>query len=519
MNNLVIVAIPDKEDIVWKISSEQVPHMTILNLGEQDPNPQTAKIMSYLEHAVDTMLRRFRMAVDHRGVLGPNEADVLFFDKSFCEKQVKDFREALLKNPDVLEFYNGSDQFPEWVPHLTLGFPATPAHPDTRDYTDIYSVGFGKIALWVDNFDGPEVELKSREASDLWAEHSGTVRERALAHAGKQPYDPAARRERYLRERELKGRPSGSILNKPAPGTSGPADPDKVWADSDHLNALDRKIFLAASVALDKVVKSIVAKYNLKNINGVQKNPAALKELTANYTSTINNFADRLGKSPSGKLKMHYSYNPSTHSVKYSVVPTSVGHSIDIPGFSLDTKLNEMNDALHFGRLGQKWGVIHPRGAGGLVTIPKGRSTRAQRRAIRKGHLHSVSSEDLKTLTDRINLENNYRQAVSNSSRTAALNVKAKRALDLGKKANDAVQFGNSVVGQALLKQISPTFAARVHGLANTSDALTGGKSGKKDKKSDLNKLVSGLTPAVTGKHAETTAERRVRVANSMRGR
>ena len=32
-SNLVIVAIPDENDRVWKISSEKVPHLTVLVPG------------------------------------------------------------------------------------------------------------------------------------------------------------------------------------------------------------------------------------------------------------------------------------------------------------------------------------------------------------------------------------------------------------------------------------------------------------------------------------------------------
>ena len=36
MSNLVIVAIPDENDRVWKVSSEKIPHMTLLFLGDED---------------------------------------------------------------------------------------------------------------------------------------------------------------------------------------------------------------------------------------------------------------------------------------------------------------------------------------------------------------------------------------------------------------------------------------------------------------------------------------------------
>ena len=46
MSNLVIVAIPDENDRVWKVSSEQVPHLTLLFLGDTNEVANLDKIMS-----------------------------------------------------------------------------------------------------------------------------------------------------------------------------------------------------------------------------------------------------------------------------------------------------------------------------------------------------------------------------------------------------------------------------------------------------------------------------------------
>ncbi len=78
MNNLVIVAIPAEDDYVHKISSEKVPHCTLLFLGEAI-NPNLLRIAQFLQHAVTiTELGPFGLDVDYRGVLGEDKADVLF---------------------------------------------------------------------------------------------------------------------------------------------------------------------------------------------------------------------------------------------------------------------------------------------------------------------------------------------------------------------------------------------------------------------------------------------------------
>jgi hypothetical protein len=156
----VIVAIPSEDDYVWKVSSEDVPHLTLLNLGDETDPAHLSDIASYLQHAVNTSLCRFGLNVSRRGTLGPEEADVLFFEQRGHEFQwLEDFRSFLRKNRNIDRAYNAAVQFPEWIPHLTLGFPETPAHPDKRDWPGFSWVNFDKIALWIGDSTGPEFLL------------------------------------------------------------------------------------------------------------------------------------------------------------------------------------------------------------------------------------------------------------------------------------------------------------------------------------------------------------------------
>jgi 2'-5' RNA ligase len=93
--SLVIVAIPRKDDPIWKISSEKVPHMTILFLGDGD-NPKRGQIAQFLEHAAKTSMTRFSLDVDRRGEIGEDQADVLFFKDRWDIPRVRDFRAQLL---------------------------------------------------------------------------------------------------------------------------------------------------------------------------------------------------------------------------------------------------------------------------------------------------------------------------------------------------------------------------------------------------------------------------------------
>lgn len=186
---LAIVAIPAEDDYVNKISSEKVPHMTLLFLGETSKVKNISEIVDFVEHASKT-LTRFCLEVDHRGTLGPNLADVLYFAKRKWSGfgEVQSFRSNLLKDDNTKIAYDSIEQFPEWIPHLTLGFPDTPANPDERDFPKFYSVEFDRIAVWTGDFEGPEFNLKSWDwgVSDGYAVMSQTasVVSRILSHHG-----------------------------------------------------------------------------------------------------------------------------------------------------------------------------------------------------------------------------------------------------------------------------------------------------------------------------------------------
>lgn len=181
MSSYTIVAIPSQDDYVWKISSEKVPHLTILSLGDTLTNEQ--RTIDFLAHVVSTSLTRFGLMVDHRGVLGPQEADVLFFAKDSCIKRLAEARANLLKNKDIFLAYSSSEQYPEWTPHLTLGYPTSPAKPDKRDYPGISWVNFDRIAFWTGDYEGPEFQLSDNMLPAPLA-YSDMSLEEALAHFG-----------------------------------------------------------------------------------------------------------------------------------------------------------------------------------------------------------------------------------------------------------------------------------------------------------------------------------------------
>lgn len=165
MSAIVIVAIPAEDEPVWKVSSEKVPHMTLLYM--EGPLDNEENTLLYIQHAIETSLSRFGMSVDRRGKLGSDDADVLFFDKSYCGKELLAFRSFLLQNDSIKQAYSKAEQYPMWTPHLTLGYPATPAHEEPEDNWGLKWINFDRIAVWTSDYDGPEFVLKKDSHREL----------------------------------------------------------------------------------------------------------------------------------------------------------------------------------------------------------------------------------------------------------------------------------------------------------------------------------------------------------------
>lgn len=170
---LVLVAIPRNDDHVWEISSQKVPHMTLLYLDEVDwTYDQIRNVAEFVEHA-SSLINRFGMSVDKRDLLGDEDADVLYFEtRGPGYKDMVEFRSGILSNDTIRAAYHSTEQFAEWTPHLTLGYPDSPANEDDRDYP-IYWVQFDKIALWTEEFDGFTYELKEQDYEGLDVAMSG----------------------------------------------------------------------------------------------------------------------------------------------------------------------------------------------------------------------------------------------------------------------------------------------------------------------------------------------------------
>lgn len=188
----VLVAIPRSDDPVWKVSTEKVPHLTLLYLEDVSTDDALPDLMQFLQHAVKSSLCPFYLEVNHRDTLGSDDADVVFFSSpdgpdplySANEdiKRLAQFRQQLLQNPSIAQAYNAVPQFPEWTPHLTLGYPTAPAKDDAIDYGITY-VQFDKIALWTADYAGLDFQMGPKRDLEVSMSDSDLVND-ILAHHG-----------------------------------------------------------------------------------------------------------------------------------------------------------------------------------------------------------------------------------------------------------------------------------------------------------------------------------------------
>ena len=219
MAGIVIVALPKEDEPVWEYSSEKKPHMTLLYMNGVLSDEEAAEITKYVQHASNVSLNRFGLSVDRRGTLGDEDADVLFFETEYGVPALRNFRSMLLKNETIAKNYVKAEQFPGWIPHLTMGYPNSPAKEVEVDNRHLLRwVSFDRIAIWFDNYEGPEFELSGddglRAEDAYWSEEHGVF----LMHHGVKGMRWGVRKDQTSAKPPLQGIGPKTVTRKTASG-------------------------------------------------------------------------------------------------------------------------------------------------------------------------------------------------------------------------------------------------------------------------------------------------------------
>lgn len=305
MDEIVIVAIPAEDDPVWKVSSEKVPHLTICYL--QGPLGNEENTIRFVEHTVKTSLSRFGLSVDRRGTLGSDDADVLFFDKNYGGKELLSFRGFLLTNKDILEAYRKAPQYPMWTPHLTLGYPATPAKPNPNDY-GLNWVNFDRIAIWTGDYEGPEFVLKKNDL-EMPIDASWSIEETGdfLQHFGVRGMRWGVRRAVNPSTGLVKGTVEGAIRGGQTPRVdskaSTPARGKKASGSADHqkmVENLSKKVEDLSTSEIQALTSRI------KAVDKLASETASLEAAKASKAKKLTKWA--LGQVQEGARKSAESY-------------------------------------------------------------------------------------------------------------------------------------------------------------------------------------------------------------------
>lgn len=140
----LVVLIPESSDPIVAASS-QPAHMTTIWFGDADE--ASSEVIEQVRQEVEAYAKGLNgpvvVPVEGRGTLGDDEADVIFLEGT---DSLLALREGLIpEGSSARAAFEAAEQYPQWTPHVTLGYPDAPA---LAEY-DGDTVTFDRIGLWV----------------------------------------------------------------------------------------------------------------------------------------------------------------------------------------------------------------------------------------------------------------------------------------------------------------------------------------------------------------------------------
>lgn len=154
----LIVATPSAGDPVNALSEEDQAHVTLLWFGERDELDGAAE-RAIRQHVQAVVLDRgeFTAKVSGAAVLGDDKAGVLLVESI----ALMELRADLFDNEYVQQAWLAADQFPAFVPHLTLTYDAGIPAGDLPE-----TIHFDGVGLWLAGQHEPYALRRSADVSD-----------------------------------------------------------------------------------------------------------------------------------------------------------------------------------------------------------------------------------------------------------------------------------------------------------------------------------------------------------------
>lgn len=142
-----IVLLPTAEQEIVGASS-QPAHVTLAWLGpwaELSEMPELASAIVEATSAWAAEQAALTVPAADRGLLGDESADVVFMERT---EALNALRDSLVNLQPVSDRMAQVEQSPEWTPHITLGYPDSPAPEDVPADWFPEEVSFDAVAVW-----------------------------------------------------------------------------------------------------------------------------------------------------------------------------------------------------------------------------------------------------------------------------------------------------------------------------------------------------------------------------------
>lgn len=141
-NGAVLALIPRDDDPISAASSEDLTHMTLVWLGDASDlsEEDVATLTSVAEEWSNEPEGNLHAGVEGRETLGNEGADVVRLEGD----GIRAFRNGIAEDARVAPIMARVKQFPEWLPHITMGYPDSPANAEYEGET----VEFDRLVFW-----------------------------------------------------------------------------------------------------------------------------------------------------------------------------------------------------------------------------------------------------------------------------------------------------------------------------------------------------------------------------------